>query len=105
MTARPTRRHRSSPPSATRSPSSISATPAPPSPPAARSRAIAPPRGRYVSLLDADDVWLPDKLARQLELLEAEPRVGLVHGDMEVIDAAGSVTRPSKHDWYGELPG
>jgi len=73
-------------------------------PAVATNRAIARARGRYVSLLDADDLWLPDKLARQLEILEANPAVGLVHGDLEVIDGDGRVTRPSKFDWYGELP-
>jgi hypothetical protein len=73
-------------------------------PSVATNRAIARARGRYVSLLDADDVWLPDKLARHVALLEQRPEVGLVHGDMEVIDGAGRPTRPSKYDWYGELP-
>jgi hypothetical protein len=73
-------------------------------PAVATNRAIAQARGRYVSLLDADDLWLPDKLARQLAVLEANPAVGLVHGDMEVIDGDGRLTRPSKFDWYGELP-
>ncbi|HEX7291791.1 MAG TPA: glycosyltransferase [Conexibacter sp.] len=73
-------------------------------PAVATNRAIAHARGRYVSLLDADDVWLPDKLARQLAILEAHPAVGLVHGDLEVIDGDGRLTRPSKFDWYGELP-
>ncbi|HXE43951.1 MAG TPA: glycosyltransferase [Conexibacter sp.] len=73
-------------------------------PAVATNRALARARGRYVSLLDADDLWLPDKLARHVELLERDPHVGLVHGDMEVIDGAGRVTRPSKHAWYGELP-
>jgi glycosyltransferase involved in cell wall biosynthesis len=73
-------------------------------PAVATNRAIAHARGRYVSLLDADDVWLPDKLARQLAILEQNPAVGLVHGDMEVIDGDGHTTRPSKFDWYGELP-
>jgi Glycosyl transferase family 2/Glycosyl transferases group 1 len=73
-------------------------------PAVATNRAIARARGRYVSLLDADDVWLPDKLARQLAVFERRPEVGLVHGDMEVIDGAGRLTRPSKYDWYGELP-
>ncbi len=73
-------------------------------PAVATSCAIARARGRYVSLLDADDVWLPDKLARQLAILEANPAVGLVHGDLEVIDGDGRLTRPSKFDWYGELP-
>jgi hypothetical protein len=73
-------------------------------PAVATSRAIARARGRYVSLLDADDLWLPDKLARQLAVLERRPEVGLIHGDMEVIDGGGALIRPSKHDWYGELP-
>ncbi|HYV14737.1 MAG TPA: glycosyltransferase [Conexibacter sp.] len=67
-------------------------------------RGIAAARGRFVALLDADDEWLPDRLARQLDVLERRPEVGLVHGDMEVIDGAGQRTRPSKYDWYGELP-
>jgi hypothetical protein len=73
-------------------------------PAVATNRAIARARGTYVSLLDADDVWLPDKLARQLAIFERRPEVGLVHGDMEVIDGAGRTTRPSKYAWYGELP-
>jgi hypothetical protein len=73
-------------------------------PAVATNRAIARARGRYLSLLDADDAWLPHKLAGQIDVMERDPRVGLVHGDMEVIDAAGRVTRTSKHEWYGELP-
>ena len=73
-------------------------------PAVATNRAIRHARGRYVSLLDADDTWRPDKLSRQLALLEANPSVGLVHGDLEVIDGDGRRTRPSKYDWYGELP-
>ncbi|MGN6187776.1 MAG: glycosyltransferase, partial [Conexibacter sp.] len=73
-------------------------------PAVATNRAIQQARGRYVSLLDADDLWLPEKLARHVELLERNPRVGLVHGDLEVIDGDGGLTRSSKFDWYGELP-
>jgi glycosyltransferase involved in cell wall biosynthesis len=36
--------------------------------------------GEFVAFLDADDVWLPGKLAHQLELLRSEPRVAMTFG-------------------------
>lgn len=35
-------------------------------------------RGRYVAFLDGDDAWLPTKLERQVRLMQACPRVGVV---------------------------
>ena len=40
---------------------------------AARNTGILHARGRYVSFLDSDDAWHPDKLARQVELVESDP--------------------------------
>jgi glycosyltransferase involved in cell wall biosynthesis len=45
---------------------------------AARNRGISISSSRYVAFLDADDAWLPQKLERQIELLERRPEVGLV---------------------------
>ena len=37
--------------------------------------------GTYVALLDADDVWLPNKLEEQIPLLDRDPHVGLLYGN------------------------
>jgi glycosyltransferase involved in cell wall biosynthesis/SAM-dependent methyltransferase len=47
---------------------------------ASRNLGIHHARGEYVALLDADDVWLPEKLARQVAILDACPEVALVFG-------------------------
>lgn len=39
--------------------------------------------------LDADDVWLPDKLAWQIPLFEGRPEIGVVYSDFEKMDAQG----------------
>src|SRR5437870_3188735 len=39
----------------------------------ARNRGADHGSGRYVAFLDADDLWLPGKIAAQLRVMEAEP--------------------------------
>jgi glycosyltransferase involved in cell wall biosynthesis len=48
--------------------------------------------GEFIAVLNDDDVWLPNKLARQIELLDSHPEVGLVHTGGYFIDGEGNRT-------------
>lgn len=45
---------------------------------ASRNLGIANARGEYVAFIDADDVWLPEKLSRQIDIFSRHPEVTVV---------------------------
>jgi glycosyltransferase involved in cell wall biosynthesis len=55
-------------------------------PAAARNRGIAEASGEVFAFLDADDLWHPEKLRKQWEVLAANPQAGLVHTDVDYWD-------------------
>jgi glycosyltransferase involved in cell wall biosynthesis len=55
----------------------------------ARNQAVTLSRGRFVALLDADDIWLPEKLSRQMPLFQGRPEVGVVYSDYERVNSEG----------------
>lgn len=54
-----------------------------------RNRLLAEARGELIATMDADDVMLPDRLARQVEFLATHPQVVCVGGALDWIDEQG----------------
>lgn len=52
----------------------------------ARNTAITQGRGRYISLLDGDDVWAPRYLETMAAALEADPGAAFAHGRAWILD-------------------
>ncbi len=55
----------------------------------ARNAAIKRAAGKYIALLDADDIWLPGRLSKTVAVLERNPSASLVFSDYACIDEAG----------------
>jgi cellulose synthase/poly-beta-1,6-N-acetylglucosamine synthase-like glycosyltransferase len=55
----------------------------------ARNAACALAGGRYIAMMDADDVALPERLQLELDFMEKHPNVGLLGGAVQWINARG----------------
>ena len=75
---------------------------------ATRNRGLAQANSEFISVLDADDLWTPDKLEAQLRALEAHPQAAVAYSWTDYIDESGQFLHPGNHptatgDVYSEL--
>jgi hypothetical protein len=67
-------------------------------------RGVEEARGEFIAIASPDDVCLPHRTRRQVDLLRARPEVGLVYGDMELIDEEDRLTHGSYFQATGTVP-
>jgi glycosyltransferase involved in cell wall biosynthesis len=75
---------------------------------ATRNRGLAKATGEFISFLDADDLWTPDKLEAQLKALQANPQADVAYSWTDYIDEFGQFLYPGSHitvngDVYAKL--
>lgn len=63
-------------------------------PSSARNAGVSLASGEYVAFQDADDTWMPDKLARQVELMDRHPEVTLCGCQADLVAVDGRVIGP-----------
>jgi GT2 family glycosyltransferase len=64
--------------------------------PVARNRGIARAMGEFITFIDADDLWTPDKLELQLAALQQHPEAGVAYSWTLVMDEKGEGFYPGK---------
>ncbi len=67
---------------------------------AARNLGIKVARGRYICLLDSDDLWLRDKLKEQIRLMKGDPKIRVSYTDEVWIRGGKRVNQGKRHRKY-----
>jgi glycosyltransferase involved in cell wall biosynthesis len=70
----------------------------------ARNYGIENALGKFIAFLDADDLWLPEKLERQLDVMAAHPEAGMIYTNSFWIDKKGHTLSRTQKEQYGHLP-
>ena len=72
---------------------------------ATRNLGIRAARGKYITFLDADDAWLPDKLAGQIAVLQSNPEIAFVSAPARYWYSWTGDSPDLQHDFVQEFEG
>jgi glycosyltransferase involved in cell wall biosynthesis len=61
---------------------------------ASRNRGISQARGEFITFLDSDDLWTPDKLLSQFQALQDHPEAAVAYSWTDYIDESGQFLYP-----------
>lgn len=61
-----------------------------------RNAGVGRATGEFIAFLDDDDVFLPEKLEKQVAVLRDHPEIALVYSDEYLLDEAGRMTETSQ---------
>ncbi len=53
-------------------------------------------KGEFIAFHDSDDIWLPEKLEKQLSYIETHPEYDMVYGKVRIISNEGSFDFPNE---------
>lgn len=65
---------------------------------ASRNRGISLAKSEYISFIDADDLWTPDKLESQLKALQKNPEAAVVYSWTDWIDESSQLLGKGSHN-------
>ncbi|MCA9043801.1 MAG: glycosyltransferase family 2 protein [Planctomycetaceae bacterium] len=68
--------------------------------PGARNTGLKHASGEFIVLMDHDDIWMPERIAVQIQMLRQFPEVGLCSSDFRAFNSAGFVSESYINTYY-----
>jgi len=69
---------------------------------AARNLGIRNATGEFIAFCDSDDLWMPNKIAEQIDFLTKHPDHGLVYSDIQLVSEDLVFIRNQKARFFGD---